>query len=132
LIAVAEDITVEVSTTGVSVVNVLIANVSMVDIPILLAVSMEVVLVVDIADVDSSDDETPVDSGESSDVDSDVESDHSADNVIDTAGLVVDAVNAKVDCMNPDDVDAVEDDEIAFEAKMIPVEDRVPISDSIK
>lgn len=125
---VAEVIAVEVSIIGASVVDVMMVSVSMVGVARLVVVSMNVVVAVVIAIVNSSDDETSVVVGESSDVCSSVDSDHDVDDFFDAVDVVVERVN----CMNSDNADAVKDDEIAFEAKLIPAEDRVPVNDSIK
>lgn len=58
----------------------------------------------------------------------DSESDIGTDDVLDAAGVLV---VERVDGMNSDGVYAVEDDWIAFEAKLIPAEDRVPTNESI-
>ena len=93
---------------------------------------MDVVAAVEIAIVNSSDNETSVDVGESCDIGSGVESDHDVDDVVDAADVAVETSVERVDCMNPDDVDVVEDDAITFEAKLIPTEGRVPVNGSIK
>ena len=132
MITVAEVIIVDVSINSASVVNVLMVSVSMVGVARLMAVSMNVVGAVVIAIVDSSDDETLVVVGEPSDVCSSVESDHDVGDFVDAADVVVDTSVERFNCMDSDDVDVVEDDGIAFEAKLIPAEDRVPVNESIK